>query len=249
MCPSAACGIKVYALNLILLFQEDFIFNTNHVRLEGRRLKHVLEVHRAQIGDQLVVGLANDRIGMGTVTQLDPSVLEMDVQLERKPPAALPGLLLLALPRPKVLRRVIRSVTALGLKRLVLLNASRVEKSYWSSPVLAPEALRQEIVAGLEQARDTLLPEILLRPLFKPFLEDELPGLVGDSLCLVAHPGAGKACPRAVAGPVTLAVGPEGGFIPYEVENFRNAGFTPVHCGDRILHVETAIPSLLARLF
>jgi RsmE family RNA methyltransferase len=173
----------------------------------------------------------------------------MDVLLEREPPPPLPGLLVLALPRPKVLRRVIRSVTALGLKRLVLLNAFRVEKSYWSSPVLAPDSLRQEMVAGLEQARDTVFPEILLRPLFKPFVEDELSGLAGESLCLVAHPGAAEACPRAVTRPVTLAVGPEGGFIPYELETLGNAGFSQVHCGDRILHVETAIPTLLSRLF
>jgi RsmE family RNA methyltransferase len=239
----------VFVLNLILLFQEDFIADTNRVRLEGRRLRHVLEVHRAQVGDTLVVGLANDRIGTGTVTLLDPAVLEMHVQLEREPPAALPGLLLLALPRPKVLRRVIRSVTALGLKRLVLLNAFRVEKSYWSSPVLSPEALRNEMIAGLEQARDTVFPEILLRPLFKPFLEDELPALLGNTLCLVAHPGVANACPRAVTRPVTLAVGPEGGFIAFELDMFRDAGFSLVHCGDRILHVETAIPALLARLF
>jgi RsmE family RNA methyltransferase len=105
------------------------------------------------------------------------------------------------------------------------------------------------MIAGLEQARDTILPEILLRPLFKPFMEDELPALLRDSLCLVAHPGAANTCPRAVSRPVTLSVGPEGGFIPFEIEKFRNAGFLPVHCGDRILHVETAIPSLLARLF
>lgn len=235
-------------MNLILLFPDDFI-DTNRVRLSGRRLKHVLEVHRARPGDELVVGAAGGKVGTGMVTLLDSAHLEMDVRFEGEPPAPLPALLILALPRPKVLRRVVRSATALGVKRVVLLNAFRVEKSYWSSPVLSPEALRQEIVAGLEQARDTVLPEVLLRPLFKPFVEDELPGLLGDSLCLLAHPGSDAVCPRQAEGPVTLAIGPEGGFIPYELEKFMSAGFSAVHCGDRILSVETAVPALLSRLF
>lgn len=212
-------------------------------------MKHVLEVHRAGIGDELTVGLADDRIGTGSVAKLTESVLEMDIRLERKPPAALAASLVLALPRPKVLKRMLRSVSALGVKRLVLLNAFRVEKSYWGSPVLHPESIREQLAIGLEQARDTVFPEVTTKPLFKPFVEDELPGLAQGTLCLVAHPGSLEACPRNAGKAVTLAIGPEGGFIPYEIEMLIKAGFVPVHCGDRILSVETAVPFLLSRLF
>jgi 16S rRNA (uracil1498-N3)-methyltransferase len=236
-------------LNLILLFQEDFIEGTSRVRFQGRRLRHVLEVHRASVGDELRVGLVNNRIGTGKVIALSGSVLEMDVSLERMPPQALPVVLILALPRPKVLRRVLRSAASMGVKKIVLLNSFRVEKSYWSSPVLGLESIREQLVLGLEQARDTAFPEVLLRPLFKPFVEDELPGLVAGTLPLVAHPDTSAECPRAVDRPVTLAMGPEGGFIPYEIDKLVAAGFTVVHAGDRILSVETAVPALLSRLF
>ena len=235
-------------MNLILLFTEDFV-SDGRVRLEGRRLKHVLEVHRAAIGDELAVGLLGDRIGVGKVVRLDSSVLEMEVRLERAPPPALPVTLVLALPRPKALRRVIRAASAMGVKRIVLLNAFRVEKSYWQSPVLGPGSLREQAVLGLEQARDTVLPEVLLKPLFKPFVEDELPALIRNTLPLAAHPDASFLCPRAVDRAVTLVVGPEGGFIPYELELLASLGFTPVQLGERILTVETAVPALLARLF
>jgi 16S rRNA (uracil1498-N3)-methyltransferase len=236
-------------MNLILLFQEDFTDKEGRVRLQGRRLKHVLDVHRAAIGDELCVGLANGNIGTGRVTRLDEQVLEMEVWFDRTPPMPLPLTLILALPRPKVLKRVLRAVSAMGLKRIILLNSFRVEKSYWQSPVLDSDALQEQLVLGLEQAKDTMLPEVLLRPLFKPFVEDELPGLIKGSLPLVAHPVASALCPRDVKSAVTLAIGPEGGFIPYEIEKLVACGFTVVQMGERILSVETAVPALISRLY
>jgi 16S rRNA (uracil1498-N3)-methyltransferase len=241
--------VKRRPVNLILLFNEDFIEGTSRVRLQGRRLRHVLDVHRASVGDELCVGLVNDRIGTGKVIALGESLLEMDVVFERLPPPALSVALILALPRPKVLRRVLRAATSMGVKKIILLNSFRVEKSYWSSPVLGPESMQEQAVLGLEQSRDTVLPVVQLRPLFKPFVEDELPGLIKGALALVAHPHGTSPCPRNVGQPVTLVIGPEGGFIPYEIEKLVAAGFSVVHAGDRILSVETAVPSLLSRLF
>ncbi len=173
----------------------------------------------------------------------------MDVMLDQPPPPKLPLTLILALPRPKVLNRVLRSVGALGVPRVILLNCFRVEKSYWSSPALHPGSLREQLILGLEQARDTVLPEVVVRPLFKPFVEDELPAVIKGTLPLVAHPTAASPCPREIGGAATLAVGPEGGFIPYEIDKLVSSGFMPVQIGGRILSVETAIPALISRLF
>jgi 16S rRNA (uracil1498-N3)-methyltransferase len=236
-------------MNLIILFPDDGLDSSGRVRLRGRRLKHVLDVHRAAVGDELRVGLLGGSIGSGRVLLLTPDVLEMEVRLDHAPPLPLPVTLILALPRPKVLRRVLRTASSMGAKRIILLNSWRVEKSYWQSPFLETAAMNEQLILGLEQARDTLLPEIQLRPLFKPFVEDELPRLVQDTLALVAHPTALADCPRNTFRAVTLAIGPEGGFIPYEVEKFVDCGFAPISLGERILSTETAVPALLARLF
>lgn len=236
-------------MNLILLLPDDGIDSRGRVRLRGRRLEHVLEVHRAAAGDVLRVGQLGGGIGTGRVLLLTPDVLEMEVRLDSAPPSPLPLTLILALPRPKVLRRVLRTASSMGVKRIVLLNARRVEKSYWQSPYLETFAMNEQLLLGLEQARDTLLPEILQRPLFKPFVEDELPGLIQNTLALVAHPAALAECPRNTGRTVTLAIGPEGGFIPYELEKLAGCGFIPVSLGERILSTETAVPALLARLF
>jgi RsmE family RNA methyltransferase len=235
-------------VNLILLFERDYI-STDTVRLYDRRLQHVTNVLRSSVGDELNVGLMNGPVGRGTVTRLTVDALEMLVVLNRQAPAPLPLTLILALPRPKMLRRVLFSAASMGLKKIYLINAARVEKSFWKSPLLRDGRLQEQLMLGLEQAEDTLMPDIFLKPLFKPFVEDELPDISGGTLSLVAHPSAEQHCPRDVNRQITLAVGPEGGFIPYEIGKFVSYGFTPVSMGGRPLRVETAVPALLARLF
>lgn len=235
------------AMNLIVLFPGDFI-REGVARLGGRRALHVREVHRAQAGASLRVGVLNGRTGTGVVRDLADGTVELAVSLADEPPAPLPVTLLLAMPRPKCFRRVIQCVTTMGVKRIALFGAYRVEKSYWQSPWLADEALHEQMVLGLEQARDTILPEITLHPHFKPFVEDLVPALVEGSRRLVAHPAGGAACPAALPGPVSLAIGPEGGFTDYEFSLLVAAGFEPVSLGPRILRTEQAVPALLGRL-
>ena len=235
-------------MNLLLLEDGDFIA-ADRVLLQGRRLKHLQEVHRAAVGDNLRVGRLNGLMGQGQLLRLDPTEAELQISLDQPPPAKLPLTLLLALPRPKMLKRVLQTVASMGVPKLILLNSYRVEKSFWQTPFLQPEAIREQLILGLEQARDTVLPEVLIEKRFKPFVEDQLGELARGSLGLVGHPGDYPSCPRAVEQAVTLAIGPEGGWIPYEVEKLQAAGLAPVQLGERILRVETAVTALLARLF
>nr|WP_327213321.1 16S rRNA (uracil(1498)-N(3))-methyltransferase [Pseudomonas aeruginosa] len=233
-------------MNLLLLDDADFV-SADRAVLHDRRLKHLHEVHRAENGDTLRVGRLGGWMGEGRLLKLDASGRPW--KCLRYAAGKLPITLLLALPRPKMLRRVLQTIAAMGVPKLVLLNSYRVEKSFWQTPFLDPAAIRENLVLGLEQARDTVLPEIIVEKRFKPFVEDRLPALAAGSLGLVGHPGPWPACPRAVEKPVTLAIGPEGGWIPYEVDKLREAGLHPVQLGERILRVETAVSALLARLF
>jgi len=235
-------------VNLLLLDTADFIAD-DRVLLRDRRLTHLQQVHRAEAGEQLRVGRVGGNMGSGQLLRLDAHEAELQVSFDQPPPAKLPVTLLRALPRPKMLRRVLQTVAAMGVPRLVLLNSYRVEKSFWQTPFLEPAAIHEQLILGLEQARDTVLPEVIIEKRFKPFVEDRLPQLAADTLGLVGHPGDFPHCPRAVTQPVTLAIGPEGGWIPYEVDKLAAAGLQPVQLGERILRVETAVSALLARLF
>jgi RsmE family RNA methyltransferase len=235
-------------MNLLLLTPDDCP-EPGLAVLSGRRLRHVQEVHRAVVGERLRVGLLGGDMGEGEIIALEADSLRIRFRLDQPPPPKLPLTLVLALPRPKMLKRILQTVAAMGVPRLVFVHSYRVEKSFWSSPWLAPEAMCEQLLLGLEQARDTVLPEVMVERRLKPFVEDRLPALAADTLRLVAHPVAAHACPQGLVEPVTLVIGPEGGFIPYEVDLFAAQGFSSVHLGPRILRVETAVPVLLSRLF
>ncbi|MGM0768791.1 MAG: 16S rRNA (uracil(1498)-N(3))-methyltransferase [Pseudomonadota bacterium] len=235
-------------MNLALLFAEDFVAADRAV-LSGRRLTHLHQVLKVTEGDLIPVGMVGGDIGSGRVVNLTDTRAEILVELTEAPPPPLPLTLILAMPRPKMFRRVLQTCATLGVKDIWLINSYKVEKSFWQTPWLSDEHLRENLTLGLEQARDTVLPEVHIRKLFKPFVEDELPALLAGKRALVAHPGTAAPCPVHLEQPAALCVGPEGGFTPYEVGKLEEAGCQGVHLGRRILRVETAVPVLVSRLF
>jgi RsmE family RNA methyltransferase len=235
-------------VNLLLLTEKDRV-DAQHYGVSDRRLQHLLEVHGATAGDTLRAGLVDGRMGEARIEKISAEGALLALELDTPPPEKLPLLLILALPRPKMLRRILRTVAELGVAELHLINSYRVEKSYWQTPVLEERTIREYLLQGLEQARDTVLPPVHCHRRFKPFVEDTLPGLIKDRQALLAHPGEYPECPRQAAGPTALVVGPEGGFIPYEVEKLETAGCETVSLGPRILRVENAVTALLGRLF
>ena len=147
-------------MNLILLSDSDFISSTR-VSLSGRRLLHIRDILKAQCGKTLTVGKINGLMGKGTLVSKKTDCLEFEVKFDCKPPQALPLSLILALPRPPMLKRILFSAAMLGVKEIIILNFNRVEKSLWNSSSLKPQAITEQLVLGLEQAKDTL--HILLK--------------------------------------------------------------------------------------
>ena len=236
-------------LNNSLSENSDNSLSGNLVRITGRQLQQLTNVQRSAVGDTVRVGEINGLIGSATIIELKSSEALLQINLSSPPPPPIPLTLIMAMPRPKMLRRSLQTITAMGVKEIYLINSMRVEKSYWQTPLLKPEAVEEEFILGLEQARDTIMPTLHIRKRFKPFVEDELPTIIQGRKNLLAHPVTETRCPIDIQQPATLAIGPEGGFIPYEVELLNAAGFETVHIGPRILRVETAVPALLSRLF
>ncbi len=234
-------------MNLLLLEDRDRR-DDGRWRVDGRQAQHIRRVLGAKPGSSLRAGMLNGPIGTARVHALEAEGVILDFEAERDAPDPLPLRLILALPRPAMLRRTLIDAASLGIKDLVLVHSHRVEKSFWQSPELGAEKLREKLLLGLEQAGDTQLPRVHLQQWFRPFVEDELPCFTRDSRCLLAHPGDDTPMPCDLTDPVTLAIGPEGGWIDYELDWFREQGFACVGLGERILKVDTALPALVGHL-
>ncbi len=233
-------------LNIILLKTEDFI-DTKIVKITGYRHDHIRNVLKPPLLSMLKTGIINGKTGRGTLLECGDHTL-MEVSLTDDPPPPLEVTLILALPRPKVLKRVVYSAATMGVKSIHIINSWRVDKGYWYSDAVEEGYLDSTLIAALEQSRDTVLPAVEFHRFFSKFADDQLPGIMAGRDPLLAHPGTGSGEIRKGEKPVALAVGPEGGFITREVERFLGMGFTGVSLGKRILRVETAVTALLARL-
>ena len=234
-------------MNLILLFEEDFI-SPHRVHLTGRRFEHIKSILQVQAGRELAVGKINGLIGQGKVLNLSKDSLRMEVCFKQKPPKPLDVTLIMALPRPNVLKRTLVCAASLGIKKIYILNFFRVDKSLWNSSALRKETIREQLILGLEQAKDTLMPRVFLQKRFKPFVQDKLPSLIKGMVALAAHPDAAEPCPRALKKKVALVIGPEGGMVDYEIEQLIQAGFQTIDLGPRILRFESVLPYIIGRI-
>lgn len=250
-------------MNLILLSEQE-LASTQIVQdhptskiltLDGRRAEHIIDILNPEPDSTLNAGIINGNIGQLRVRTVDKTTKQLTVEINlanftTPPPKALSTTLIIALPRPKMVRRMMQMASECGVKNIHLINSYRVDKSYWSSPLLAPQAVERTLLLGLEQSVDTQLPQVFLHKRFKPFVEDLLPNIIQGQQALVLHPYAQqKFCDqRSNKLPITAVLGPEGGFIPYEVDKLQQTGCEPVSWGPRIQRSETMLGLLLGAL-
>jgi 16S rRNA (uracil1498-N3)-methyltransferase len=234
----------------ILLLERDEIGSNGVAVVHGRRAEHVRTVLKKQPGDTLRAGILDGELGRAEVLAIAPERLEVATRFGARPPAT-DDVLLLAVPRPKVLLRLLAQASSLGFERIVLFRSWRVEKAHLESRAVEPATMRLALIAGLEQAGRTKLPSVELFRRFRPFAEDTVPALALPTLRFVAHPFAPTATAdlaRLPAAPLALALGPEGGLLPFEVDLLAHQGFLPIHCGPWPLRTETALAVLSGQL-
>lgn len=233
-------------MNIVLLRREDWIA-ADRVVLQDRRAVHIREVLRAAVGDSLRVGQLGGWCGQALIEASTADRVQLRVQLTEPPPHRHRYDLVLALPRPKMLRRILRQCAEFGVADLHLIHSARVEKSYWQSPLLKPARLEEALLQGLERSRDTLAPRVHLHRRFRPFIEDRLPGLCAGRPCWIADREAPMSLAEAPPLPAVVMIGPEGGFLPFELQLAEAVVARRVGLGERILSVDTALVSVLAQ--
>ena len=239
-------------MNCLLLKPEDFTSSTS-AYIADYRFEHCKRILKAKQGDIIQIGELDGELGSALIDTIEDDHLTLKrITFDQSPPKPLDLTVIIALARPKALKRILRNIAEFGIKEVILLNTYKVEKSYWQTPVIT-EA-EKYFIQGLEQAKDTVLPSLYIEKRFKPFVEDKLPELCQTHNAFVAHPAQKSESNQPFISLLALqesaqksrkktlaVIGPEGGFIPYEVDKLLEAGCQPLDLGKRIYRVENAL--------
>ena len=242
----------------VLLIDPREITDGGLAVLDDRRSEHIVRVLGGKAGDSIRAGIINGPLGSALIVDVEKgpagrSRVTLRFSPEGGAPAQPPVDLILGLVRPIMLKRILAQAASLGVGKIFLINANRVEKSFFGASLLQEENYRPHLLHGLEQAKDTRLPQISIHERFRPFVEDFLPTIAHlYGKMLVAHPGAARDLKKAAGdngrGRTLLAIGPEGGWVDFEIDRFAGQSFVPFSLGGRILRTDTAVVALLAQL-
>ena len=240
-----------------ILFEPDEIVD-GVATVGGVRAEHILGVLHGEVGQPLKTGVIGGLVGTSEIIAVSApgETPRVSVRVCHDTPAPAPWIdLVLAPPRPRVMKRLLPQLAALGVGRIVLVGARKVEKDFWGATLLKEEIYRPLLVEGLMQCGATVLPELLVRRNFRRFLDEELDALFPNSDRIVAHPSPTPHEPRTTnhESRITsheprplLAIGPEGGWTDNEVELLEAHGFRRFSLGPRILRTDTAAIALIA---
>ena len=237
-----------------ILFEKSEITD-GVAEFSGERAAHIVEVLHSEVGDTVKTGELDSKIGTGVVKKIE-SVESKDgksyvirLELSHTGESLQPWAdLILAPPRPRVFKRLLPQLAAMGVGDIVLVGAKKVEKAFWGATVLKEENYRPLLVDGLMQSGTTIVPRLELRRNFVRFIREELDSRYPDSTRIVAHPYNAEPIGEPPQGRLLIAIGPEGGWTDEEVELLKSKGFQCRSLGGRILRTDTATVALLAKL-
>ena len=247
-------------MNRILL-EPNEIGAEDRAVLGGVRAEHVRSVLHGTVGQPLKTGVVGGKVGVSVIEAVTPTEIVVRCVHDQAP---LPPWcdLVLAPPRPRVMKRLLPQLATLGVRRLFLVGAEKVEKAFWGAQLLKPEIYRPLLIEGLMQgAVSTKLPEIHQEKRFLKWLSegDFAKHFEYQQFRIVAHPPlpgtvpissnvANVHCCQSQSGTVPVfAIGPEGGWTEKEVALLEAQGFVRHSLGPRILKTETATIALLSR--
>lgn len=243
-----------------ILFERDEI-RDGVATFGGDRAEHVMNVLHGEVGQVLKTGEINGRIGTGEIIECSNArVFEsgnngpvIKLRCRHQEESLRPWVdLILAPPRPRVMKRLLPQLAALGVGRIFLVGAKKVEKDFWGATLLKSENYRPLLIDGLMQAGTSILPTLETRRNFRKFVKEELDGLWPSARRIIAHPYDGVRTFEHSDNPsvrtILLAIGPEGGWTDDEVALLEERGFSRYSLGPRILRTDTATIALLAQL-
>ncbi len=208
--------------------------------LVGEHAAHLARVLRARVGQEFDI-VADGRARHGRVASVSDTRVEFDLGSDLATPPAADLTILLAVFKFDRMEWAIEKLTELGVASIVPLVARRTDAHLASAAVKRVERWQRIAREAAEQSRRVAPPQVESPMKFKDALTGSIAGLrivLAESETQTSLKQALAA--RAAGQPVTLAIGPEGGWTNDELAAFAAAGWRSASLGSTILRAETA---------
>jgi 16S rRNA (uracil1498-N3)-methyltransferase len=226
-----------------------------HAALTGDQALHLARVLRAEPG-QIFDVVANGFLHRAEIVAVAPERVDFVLHEELESDAALPLHLYLAVFKFDHLEWAIEKATELGVAKITPVLARRTEKHLAQASAKRVERWRRIAHEASQQSRRTSVPEIADPVALKLALASETAArriLLSEteqsvtlSSVLSSVPHASQSHRDAWDPATALAIGPEGGWTPEEMQLFTQHAWTHVTLGPRILRAETAAIAAIA---
>ncbi len=241
-------------MNLVILENTDHVTGSIY-RIDGPRLRHIRSILKAKHGETIEAGLLNGPIAAAKIIELTKTCATLDCTFAAAAARQSPAIdLICALPRPQTLKKVLQTAATMGVENIHLINANRVEQCYFSASAMEPQNIKKQLLEGLSQGKRTNLPKVQIHRRFRCFFEEILPRIETQqpgSLKLTADVHATKYLkPQTVktSHRIIIAIGPEGGWVDFELEIMDRTGFKLFKLSNSTLRVENAVVAAIAQI-
>ena len=228
-----------------------FIANTwtkDVATLTGDQAEHLARVLRAEVGQvfDVVAGGFVHRAEITAVRSGDEPSIEFTLHEELESESSLPLHLLIAVFKFDHMEWGLEKATELGVARITPILARRTEKHLAQAAAKRVERWRRIALEASKQSRRSSIPDISDPVSLKQALASE----TSTTRILLSEIEAATPLAEILqanrSSDVALAIGPEGGWTPEEMQLFAQHHWQSVTLGPRILRAETAAIAAVA---
>jgi len=210
-------------------------------------MEHLHSTLKSKIGDSLKCTILNVGLTTGKIISLDKNHCQLELGVIS--PGSEPWVnLIVGLSRPQTSKKILEHGTTFGAHKIHFFNATLSEKSYMDSKVFESHESEAYLKLGLSQSATYYkLPAVKVDK-FNPAKNYE-----GEKQKFILDLKESKSFldyqeDIDFALPISLAIGPERGFVQEDLIKFHDAGFKSVKISSSVLRVEHAIYSSLSQL-
>lgn len=228
-------------MNSLILKDDSGLIKDPHI------IAHLHSTLKAVPGDVFKCTVLGKHLCLGKIAELTDSKCQLEL-FEFAPHQTPWFNLVVGLSRPQTTKKILEHATTFGAKNIHFFKAALSEKSYQDSKVFEAKECEEYLLAGLSQSGiyaeipavkvDKYNPAEHYRNHSQKYILD-LHGKesfldLKDSIHFDTD--------------ITLAIGPERGFISDDIARFHEAGFKSIKISSSILRVEHAIYSAVSQL-